>query len=65
MTRKRPARLKPMFSSPQDGSIIDLWHDDYGWIKEVWFDASFGPDGWVTTCPRPFSGWRYTPGIVQ
>lgn len=56
--RKRPANLSDMASAPRDGTIIDIWRDDCGWVFDVWFDADYGPDGWVTICPRPFVGWR-------
>lgn len=61
--KKRPATLRPMDEAPKDGAIIDLWRDDTGWVREVWFDPGFEPDGWVTICPRPFVGWRPTPGV--
>ena len=56
--RKRPNKLQPMREAPKDGTIIDLWRDDTGWVRDVWFDADYEPDGWVTACPRPFVGWR-------
>lgn len=61
--KKRPKSVRPMDTAPKDGTIIDLWRDDCGWIKEVWFDAEFAADGWTTICPRPFVGWRPTPGV--
>ncbi len=60
--KKRPTTLRPMDEAPTDGTIIDLWRDDTGWVRDVWFDPAHaiydGPDGWVTLCPRPFVGWR-------
>lgn len=56
--RKRPAHLQPMTDAPKDGTIIDIWRDDTGWVRDVWHDLDYGPDGWVTICPRPFVGWR-------
>lgn len=65
--KKRPATLRPMDEAPKDGTIIDLWRDDTGWVRDVWFDPAFAiheePDGWVTICPRPFVGWRPAPGV--
>lgn len=56
--KKRPNNLLPMKSAPKDGTIIDLWRDNTGWVESVWFDADYPPDGWVTICPRSFAGWR-------
>ena len=57
--RQRPKSARPMSDAPKDGAIIDLWSDTCGWVSDVWFYADFEqPDGWVTICPRPFSGWR-------
>lgn len=58
--KKQPANLRPMDEAPRDGTPIDIWSDSAGWVRVVWFDADYGPDGWVTICPRPFVGWRHS-----
>lgn len=56
---KREPKMSPISSAPKD-DVLDLWSPTYGWVKNVWWDEQ-GPepeDGWVTICPRPFTGWR-------
>lgn len=67
--KKRPTTLRPMDEAPTDGTIIDIWRDDTGWVRDVWFDHDYaineGPDGWVTICPRPFVGWRHSRTVAM
>ena len=58
---KRAPKMQPMDTAPKDGSVIDLWSPQFGWDRNVWWSDDGGPepdDGWVTICPRPFTGWR-------
>lgn len=59
---KTPPTMRSMDTAPTDGTPIDLWSPHYGWLVGVWFDPAFESegygDGWVTGCPRPFTGWR-------
>jgi hypothetical protein len=58
VTRPVPKTAKPMKDAPKDGTIIDLFHEQYGWVTDVWWDEQDGI--WVTACPSPFAGWRST-----
>lgn len=65
--RPRPKDLEPIETAPTDGTVVDFWRSDCGWIEDVWFDRDGGPegDGWVTIAPRPFEGWRLARGYRQ
>ncbi len=47
-----------METAPRDGTVIDLWSAQCGWINDVWFDKD---DGWVTIYEGTLNGWRPRP----
>lgn len=69
--RKQPKSLRPMMTAPRDGTPIDLWSPNCGWVKDIWWDKDViddddypeAEDGWVTLGPRPFVGWRPIKGM--
>jgi hypothetical protein len=49
---------QPIETAPKDGTVIDLWHTEYGRMTDTWWD-----DGsWVVTgTTKGFTHWMMPP----
>ena len=45
---------QPIETAPKDGTVVDLWHSDYGRMTDTWWDD----DSWVVTgTTHGFTHW--------
>jgi len=36
-------KWQPIETAPKDGTIVDVWHDQYGRIVDTWWDDCWAP----------------------
>lgn len=51
---------QPIETAPKDGTVIDLWHKEYGRLCDTWWDAGDGV--WAATgTTRAITHWMPIP----